>query len=1213
MNQEAVTDQDLSDKSTLSNANKYIPRSHVSSVSLPEVAAAMEESMHKKPIVKIIELKPVSDGLQVNYTGDSLSLEGAFQHGLIPASVFGKALKQQKNCQGSKNVPVTDTDPCKVNSLIINCLKGNKVLMPERDIYPLSSLSQGHNSREEERQPQDSMIICNEGELKVDVSVQCDLMRSSSTLIVLGYQQRFMGLVLPHPGESLSVSTSFQVDKEIISTNFSSGLFSCYQKIAALYIPESSAVIDISSSVRNGFIDVYTAEILKTIEIPGEFPDIDKLNKEFSTWLTYIQLTAEGYNAPQSLNIKIPSPTEAKQLFISYLMMNTYMDPKSGQRILILDKQMTNMIKVFLGNSPFYESSSQNKSSLVQGIGDITDVHLEINEEPEDSQRCSPICASSANGNIGITGKRHMDDEDVHSSPVWRGFNDGVKHTDVLVDEILENGTNPEKCQEDSCRNSSHIDFEAVDFHTIETIEVCAVNGSPMTMFSSECSASYLNAGFSCSEESLDGKSELEDTIYFLKAQDDEEGFLNEATGRSCVVETVINMDLLEEQTVQESLSQSDGSTGHEKSTTSISNTTILLNNDLKESLLSSRCADSFNKSALAGDNDTKADEILKPKEDLYSTSSSTQPISVDHNHNDININESQRTEQSNKKRAAVMMLELTQEEDDSKGLESAAMIEHETRETEADLSENRYTATPRLGAPDSAHSVMMSPSSGNYVTSQSICQINKTAIQTEGGLSEALSHQQQKEDSVLNESNATVLLSNVTDSDKDQKCEMMPDQSHKSVNCAITVSQVELDVFSSNSHLFSEETGTENDINSVEDNELLPDYSSSRDLGKSIVSKGTFYKDNTDENINILPQCALLHSESEINVESTCSEEGHSASTFVSEKQLKEFSHFKADVSNTTLIQNDICGDSSENYILNSTRRFPDEGQANKKCLKETHSYAESPELDTNRISPERQQRDILRIDSNQDPLSKRHTAKSPEHKVETCEAFSHPDECNVEPDCNISDLYFQPPQLASERLQHPCHTVSTDVTDVTEGDNATALQSTDPQETKNQTTSMAQFYEEARFTEKDIPHEPLATCHQPDRITEGQNTSCVNRDMESPGLKEDKGHTDTKQTDAPNIQLQLLQVLKNVSSSQDLSVLQEVMDTLNSALGSDTQQARRHRLDSIKEEDEAERSPDTDPAVCAAESHEECKVPENTDSCKIEEVQNKVTLSFF
>ncbi|KAF3842189.1 hypothetical protein F7725_024140 [Dissostichus mawsoni] len=72
--------QDLDYKSTLNHFqqlnedNKCVQSSHVPSVSLSDIAAA-GKGRHVRPDYKLIEVKEVSDGLNVCYSGDTLTLE----------------------------------------------------------------------------------------------------------------------------------------------------------------------------------------------------------------------------------------------------------------------------------------------------------------------------------------------------------------------------------------------------------------------------------------------------------------------------------------------------------------------------------------------------------------------------------------------------------------------------------------------------------------------------------------------------------------------------------------------------------------------------------------------------------------------------------------------------------------------------------------------------------------------------------------------------------------------------------------------------------------------------------------------------------------------------------------------------------------------------------------------------------------------------------
>uniref|UniRef100_A0A3Q1AK24 Dystonin n=1 Tax=Amphiprion ocellaris TaxID=80972 RepID=A0A3Q1AK24_AMPOC len=354
-------------------------------------------------ILKIIEVDQVGDGVKVGYTGDALNLEEAFQSGLIPASVYVKLLERQKSSQNIMNPE--EVEPSEVNTLISNCLSRNKLLPPERNINTLRSAYDDLGDQEimpkllgagvdvggpTEGQNVSEGVgnLSNNDGLMVDAAIQCDLMSSSSTLIVLGNQQQFMGLVLPHSGETQTVSTSFQYDQQSTSNEFTSRLFSNRSKIAAFYIPQNSEVIDINSAVENGLIDSYTAEVLRSIEIPDVFPDVDHLNEKFSSWLIYKKLTVDGWNhAADASEVNIPSPEEAKQLFISYLMMNSYIDPQSAQRVLILDSQLTKMAEVFLECQIISQNTDQNLTCLtLNNLPEKEDleISLHIDEETEE-------------------------------------------------------------------------------------------------------------------------------------------------------------------------------------------------------------------------------------------------------------------------------------------------------------------------------------------------------------------------------------------------------------------------------------------------------------------------------------------------------------------------------------------------------------------------------------------------------------------------------------------------------------------------------------------------------------------------------------------------------------------------------------------------------------------------------------------------------------
>uniref|UniRef100_A0A8C5FBS2 Dystonin n=1 Tax=Gadus morhua TaxID=8049 RepID=A0A8C5FBS2_GADMO len=213
------------------------------------------------------------------------------------------------------------------------------------------------------------------GGMTADEAVQCDLMRHSTTLIVLDKQKGFTGLLIPSSDE-ITIVSSWSEHRQLDS-DYSSTLLRDRPKIAAFYIPENDEVVDIDSATKLGFIDHHTAELLKSIEFPAALPDIEQLNAKFSSWLMLRELTLDGNRASGDLESSIghprtPSPSEMRQLLTSYLMMNSYLDTKSEQRLVVLDRRLTNMVQHLVEDLALSESQEPMCSSDDSDVYDIS-------------------------------------------------------------------------------------------------------------------------------------------------------------------------------------------------------------------------------------------------------------------------------------------------------------------------------------------------------------------------------------------------------------------------------------------------------------------------------------------------------------------------------------------------------------------------------------------------------------------------------------------------------------------------------------------------------------------------------------------------------------------------------------------------------------------------------------------------------------------------
>lgn len=604
--------QDLTYMSTLKKLREG-NEANFSSVLLSEITTASKGANSEDLVIKMIEMKDISGGLKLSYTGDTISLEKAFHCGLIPASVYVNILEKQKNRQDLSNnsapekvslwESVQRVEPFEVNGLLLKCLDRNMSLTTGREIHKCrtSDPKTGQNSQSAVLSSQSQICssdsVHNGDRLMVDEAIQCDLMSCSSTLIVLANQQQCLGLVLPHAGEIQTVSTLVQYDQQIITSDFTSRLLSNRQKIVAFYIPDTSEVVDITCAIQKGFIDTHTAEVLTSIEFPDVFPDVDHLNAKFSSWLTFKELTIDGcHHAVDGLlmdsNINNPSPSEARHLFISYLMMNSYMDPKSGQRIFILDNQSSEMTKIFLKDTLFVENTEQNLTSLGVDIGDFSEqadleTPLHINEETDDSMKTERELHSRGFGSWDIG--RMTSDEEICATESVPQHEPGVSEKAMFQNNAY--CTWSSDCEERTCANGLDIEVggavEGLEIspETPETAHLpslCPVNttnGSLSTVSDSKCAAAavkschqtqpHFNADtlcsksegtdnttteLLCSEGLWEGGNERDRAIHLLRGQIEEGGILDVTSGKRYDLEAALDKGLVDEETTLELL-----------------------------------------------------------------------------------------------------------------------------------------------------------------------------------------------------------------------------------------------------------------------------------------------------------------------------------------------------------------------------------------------------------------------------------------------------------------------------------------------------------------------------------------------------------------------------------------------------------------------------------------------------------------------------------
>ncbi|XP_035398894.1 dystonin isoform X10 [Cygnus atratus] len=241
-------------------------------------------------------------------------------------------------------------------------------------------------------------ILCpNSGQrLTVDEAVQCNLISSTSALLVLEAQRGFVGLIWPHTGEIFPISTSLH--QEMITNELAFKILNDRQKIAALYIPETCEVLGLDQAAQSGLIDINTVSVLNSVILPDKMPSVEELEspcKNAAKWLSTYELLPsvfhdceEEHEDSGTQDPVCRNTDQAKKLFISYLMVNSYMDANTGRRLLLYDGQLQEAISMLLegGSSTYNINENEFSNKYISPIG--------INQKSADNVHFSNVAGS---------------------------------------------------------------------------------------------------------------------------------------------------------------------------------------------------------------------------------------------------------------------------------------------------------------------------------------------------------------------------------------------------------------------------------------------------------------------------------------------------------------------------------------------------------------------------------------------------------------------------------------------------------------------------------------------------------------------------------------------------------------------------------------------------------------------------------------------------
>lgn len=341
---------------------------------------SLEQMLHRSIIhnetgLRLLPVKPQEKGRIILKCGRKITILRAAHEGLIDRETMFRLLGAQIISGG-----------------IIDPESGKQMTVEE-------AVSQGIIGQDTAcgiftHQVQTGGILCpNSGQrLTVDEAIQCNLISSTSALLVLEAQRGFVGLIWPDTGEIFPISTSLH--QEMITSELAFKILSDRQKIAALYIPETCEVLSLDKAAQSGLIDINSISILNSVILPDKMPSVEELEspcKNSAKWLSSYEVLSslfhdceEEHEDSGTEDPACHNSDQAKKLFISYLMVNSYMDANTGGRLLLYDGQLQEAINMFLeGNSSAYttdvpEMAFSNKHISPKGINlkSAGDVHF---------------------------------------------------------------------------------------------------------------------------------------------------------------------------------------------------------------------------------------------------------------------------------------------------------------------------------------------------------------------------------------------------------------------------------------------------------------------------------------------------------------------------------------------------------------------------------------------------------------------------------------------------------------------------------------------------------------------------------------------------------------------------------------------------------------------------------------------------------------------
>ncbi|KAK5883258.1 hypothetical protein CesoFtcFv8_019609 [Champsocephalus esox] len=207
------------------------------------------------------------------------------------------------------------------------------------------------------RQLQNGGIIdpYNGERLSLEESIHRDLLSPHLALLVLESLWAFMGILRPESGEILPIVEAIQ--QGVISGELSRNILRKRHAIGALYNPENLQVLPLNQAAEEA-LEPSVVSFLKDIHIPDVLSSMNQSGTPSLNRLSWGSTSSSprpssptpstspsGVYLETALKHGMNAEEQAKQNLLLHLMTHSYVDAHSGNRLVLLDPELVELVK----------------------------------------------------------------------------------------------------------------------------------------------------------------------------------------------------------------------------------------------------------------------------------------------------------------------------------------------------------------------------------------------------------------------------------------------------------------------------------------------------------------------------------------------------------------------------------------------------------------------------------------------------------------------------------------------------------------------------------------------------------------------------------------------------------------------------------------------------------------------------------------------------